>query len=233
MSIYKIAEAIEKFAPKDTAEDWDNTGVIIDSCTPNSSLKKVLVCIDFTDAVLEECIENNVKYVISYHPVIFHSMKKITDKKYVKCIQNQISVYSPHTQLDPLMNQYILEMIGQEPRCFEEIVLDMKKLFKLEQVRVVRSSSNRKYTNKGDILVGVGAAFRNVTHTNCLLITGEMSHHDMLACKKLLTDVILLEHSNSERIFLPKLIERLKVDESMKGFDFIQSKSDVDPVEIV
>lgn len=232
MSIQKIAECVEKFAPKTQAQSWDNTGILIDSNTPSTSPRKVLLTIDFTLSVLEECIRNEVKYVLSYHPIIFHGLKQLTNPVLIGCIQNQISVYSPHTQLDPLMNSYIQKILGSNPGTFEDIVGKVKKLSGLDNFRVVRSNDkSKRYKNDGDIIVGVGATFRNVETSNCMIITGEMSHHDLLKCKASSVEVIMMEHSNSERPFLPEFKRLLEEDESLKDFDFFISKADQDPVE--
>lgn len=233
MSIFKISKCVEKIGSEASVQSWDNTGILINSNTPKNSDKKVLLCIDFTPSVLKECIENNIKYVVSYHPCIFHPIKKLTDDLYISCIQNFISIFSPHTMLDDFMNDYILKLLGPNPGTLDEIVVKTKKMFGLDFVRVVKSQRNQPYLNNGDIFVGVGAAFRNVKHENCLLITGEMSHHDLLKCKFTKTDVIMLEHSNSERIILPEIKRILENDSEISDYEIIISQNDTDPVEIV
>jgi len=232
MSIQQIASSVEKFAPRELAESWDNTGILVDSNTPDTSEKKILLTIDFTLAVLDECIKSGIKYVVSYHPVIFQGLKRLNSQLLTLCIQNQISVYSPHTQLDPLMNSYILKMIGPDPGSFDDIASKIKKLSGLSHFRIIRGCKDaRQYKNDGDIVVGVGAAFRNVGMSNCMLITGEMSHHDSLKCKFSGVDVIMMEHSNSERVFMSELKRLIEADEDMSGFSVFISETDCDPVE--
>lgn len=232
MSIHRIAECIDRIAPKELAQNWDNTGILIDSMTPESSPKQILLTIDFTESVLDECIRSGIKYVVSYHPVIFSGLKKIDSRLITQSIQNGISIYSPHTQLDNLMNEYWIKLIGPSPGNFDAILKRVKEITGLNHLRVVRSLKPiEDYKNDGDILAGVGATFRNVSVTNCLLITGEMSHHDMLKCKYTGVDVIMLEHSNSERVFLKEL--KSMIETEMKGYEIILSESDVDPVVIL
>ncbi|ELA41201.1 uncharacterized protein VICG_01800 [Vittaforma corneae ATCC 50505] len=118
------------------------------------------------------------------------------------------------------------------PGTFENILQKIKEVSGLKHLRVVKSSST-SYRNDGDIIVGVGAAFRNVDLHDCMLITGEMSHHDLLKCKFSGVDVIMMEHSNSERIFLGELKRQLECDDEMDEFDVIISENDSDPVSIV
>lgn len=237
-----IKKCIEKFAPKDLAEDWDNTGILVD-CSfgmQDSRLNnKILLTIDLTEAVVDESIQKQIYSIVCYHPVIFHPMKSITSKTLIKCIQNGISVYSPHTQMDPLMNKFIMDKIGQNSISMQSIVKMLKDLSGLKTIRIVRgiesskSSINEVYYSPENIKVGVGAAFRSVKFSNCLVITGEMSHHDMLQCKCNNVDVILMEHSNSERIFLGNLKSLMQSDQELENFEIFLSQKDCDPVEFI
>ncbi len=61
--------------------------------------------------------------------------------------------------------------------------------------------------------VGVCAGAGGSVLANCqadLLLTGEMRHHDVLARVETGTSVILTEHTNSERGYLPRLKARLE-----------------------
>jgi putative NIF3 family GTP cyclohydrolase 1 type 2 len=81
--------------------------------------------------------------------------------------------------------------------------------------------------------MGAGAAFRNPQFSNCLLLTGEMTHHDLLKCKNRNVDVIMLEHSNSKRFYLTQLKELLETDTEMSEYKIYISKEDKDPVEFI
>ena len=231
MSIHALKDAVESFAPAGHAESWDNTGVLIDSGVSYEA-PRVLITIDLTVHVLEECLRLKCNYILAYHPVIFHPIKAITDPVYVACIRNGISVYSPHTQLDPLMSDYIRGLLG-ESASFRKAVEVLKGATKLRTIRGVSPREDREYKTDGDMLIGVGAAFRGCTASEKLVITGEMAHHDLLACKRNGSVVILLEHSNSERIFLGTLKKRLEEDENMKNYVFLLSEADCDPVEFL
>lgn len=64
-----------------------------------------------------------------------------------------------------------------------------------------------------------------------LFITGELRHHDALAARRAGMAVLCTLHTNSERIALTRLAGRLK--EKFAGVEFILSRSDRDPFEIV
>ena len=79
-----------------------------------------LLCLDVTEAILDEAIALGYNLVISHHPLIFKGYKSITGKDYVercmlKAIKNDIVIYSAHTNLDNArggVNYKIAEKIG-------------------------------------------------------------------------------------------------------------------------
>ena len=79
-----------------------------------------MLCLDVTEAVLDEAIALGYNVVISHHPLIFKGYKSITGRDYVercilKAIKNDIVVYAAHTNLDNApggVNFKIAEKIG-------------------------------------------------------------------------------------------------------------------------
>lgn len=102
-----IINLIETIAPKKLAENWDNVGLLVGS--GSQEIKKIMVCLDVTDWVVEEAIEKKVDLIVAHHPIIFSGLKKVnTDsvlgRKIIKLIQNNISVYCAHTNYDITQN---------------------------------------------------------------------------------------------------------------------------------
>ena len=104
MKVSEITEIINKWMPISIAEDFDNVGLLI-GC-PDSIVKNILVTLDTTLKVIDEAIDNNCNLIISYHPIIFNDLKKVTSdsgyvqKSVIKAVKNNISVYAIHTSLD-------------------------------------------------------------------------------------------------------------------------------------
>lgn len=64
-------------------------------------------------------------------------------------------------------------------------------------------------------------------------VTGEMSHHEVLAAAAAGVSVILTQHSRCERGFLPVVIERLRArlgPDDVSGFSFALAPLDADPL---
>lgn len=81
------------------------------------------------------------------------------------------------------------------------------------------------------VCAGSGASVLNGVKAD-LYITGEMSHHEVLDVVAKGTNVILSDHSNSERGFLAVFRERLAV-RLPDSITVVVSKADRDPLEVV
>lgn len=99
-----IMNFMEQIAPKNLAENWDNVGLMIGN--ENQEVKKVLVALDCTAEVIDEAIEIGANMIVTHHPfILFQKMKSITKNnpfgnKIYDLIQNNICVFSAHTNLD-------------------------------------------------------------------------------------------------------------------------------------
>uniref|UniRef100_A0A069DRD8 NIF3-like protein 1 n=1 Tax=Panstrongylus megistus TaxID=65343 RepID=A0A069DRD8_9HEMI len=99
-----VVEVLEQFADPRLAAKWDNVGLLIEPAT-STLVKNIMLTNDLTERVLEEAVEKKINLIISYHPPIFVSLKRITQQSWkerivAKCLENRIAVYSPHTSWD-------------------------------------------------------------------------------------------------------------------------------------
>ncbi len=106
MKIKELTKEIESLAPLQYAEDFDNVGLLVGD--PEQEVSGVLISHDTTEEVIDEAIRKKANFILSFHPIIFKGLKKITGKTYVervvmKAIQHNIAIYAVHTALD---NQY-------------------------------------------------------------------------------------------------------------------------------
>lgn len=107
MRLDELLKHIETIAPRDLAEDWDNSGVQI-NCG-DKEIRKVLTCLDVSWEVVSEAHALGADLIVSHHPLIFEPMKSIDDqnpnhKKIIALIQAGISVYSAHMTYDKSAN---------------------------------------------------------------------------------------------------------------------------------
>ena len=78
LKIKDIISEIERFAPLEHQEEYDNAGLIIGD--KNNECTSVLLTIDTTEEVVEEAQKLGANLIISHHPVVFSGLKKITGK---------------------------------------------------------------------------------------------------------------------------------------------------------
>jgi len=118
MQIKEVINFLEELSPTYYAESYDNVGLLVGD--PNSNLKGILITHDTLPETVDEAIKKGLNMIVSFHPIIFSGLKKITGKSYVektviKAIKNDISIYAIHTALDVSwqgVNDIVLKKLG-------------------------------------------------------------------------------------------------------------------------
>ena len=117
MKIKDIAEKIEEIIPLKLAQDWDNVGLLIGDS--KKDVKNILLTIDITRDVITEAKKLKTDLIISYHPIIWDGLKKITTEGptgvVYDLIRSGISVFAIHTALDSAVggvNDGLAEIVG-------------------------------------------------------------------------------------------------------------------------
>ncbi|VDO06131.1 unnamed protein product [Rodentolepis nana] len=119
MEFAKFVKRLDHIFKISLAESWDNVGLLIQ---PSSAtiIKRIFLTNDLTEPVLNEAISNGADFIIAYHPPIFRPFKRLNqnsakERIVLKCIENKIAVYSPHTALDAVsggLNDWLLSPFG-------------------------------------------------------------------------------------------------------------------------
>lgn len=136
MIVQDVINYLEELAPLNYAEDFDNVGLLVGD--KSASVTGVLVTLDTLEEVVDEAIQNNCNLIVTFHPIIFKGLKKITGKNYVervvlKAIKKDIAIYAIHTALDNAftgVNHQICEQLGlinrnvllPQPRTIKKLV---------------------------------------------------------------------------------------------------------------
>lgn len=118
MKIAEVTRLIEDFAPLCTQESWDNAGLQVGN--PQMEATGALLCLDVTEAVLEEAVARGLNLIISHHPLLFKGLKSIIGRSSIerivmKAIKHDIAIYSAHTNMDSAwggVSHKIAEKIG-------------------------------------------------------------------------------------------------------------------------
>lgn len=118
MIVQDVINHLHDLAPLAYAEDFDNVGLLVGD--KNQSVSGILVTLDTLETVVDEAIDQNCNLIVSFHPIIFKGLKKLTGKTYVervviKAIQHKIAIFSIHTALDNAIegvNNIICNQLG-------------------------------------------------------------------------------------------------------------------------
>lgn len=119
----------------------------------------------------------------------------------------------------------------QETMHLDEIIPLLKQHLRLAHLRVSCASVHR-HGAISSVALCAGSGGPVVTSCEAdLYLTGEMRHHDVLASKAKGTSVILTDHTNTERGYLPLLEEQIR--RRCSDLDVRVSARDHDPLSIV
>ncbi|WP_185862276.1 Nif3-like dinuclear metal center hexameric protein [Blattabacterium cuenoti] len=98
-----IADKLENLAPIEYADSYDNVGLIVGFL--HQKVKNILITLDLTEEVFYESINKKCNLIVSFHPIIYKSIKNITGKTFseriiISALKHDISIYVIHTNLD-------------------------------------------------------------------------------------------------------------------------------------
>jgi dinuclear metal center YbgI/SA1388 family protein len=118
-TVKDLTRALEMIAPLSLAESWDNVGLLFGDET--REVKRVRLCIDYTQSVAKECRRDGVDFVVAYHPAIFSGLKRLPGQSLIfQAIRDGLALYSPHTALDVAeggTNDVLADALGMKDRA--------------------------------------------------------------------------------------------------------------------
>eukprot|EP00116_Pleurobrachia_bachei_P005453 sb/3465715/ len=272
MKLRTLVTKLESFAPTKHAESWDNVGLLLESSS-SPAVKKVLTTIDLTEPVLIEAKSKQCSMILSYHPPIFSSFKRLTQDNaksriIINCVVSGISIYSPHTAWDARnngVNDWIVNCLSFKRKvpitpaqidgapsttCGMGRIVTLKSPLSLTKacetfkqhlgVSTLRlghadplqwvkrhKDSGQDYDVIRTVAVCAGSGGSLLKGVDAdLYVTGEMSHHEVLAVIAEGRNVLLSEHTHTERGYLKYVVEEL-TKHVAEDVEFIVSESDM------
>ena len=234
VKLKEITDYIEELFPKEYAEDFDNIGLLLGRS--DKEVKKVLLCLDANKNVVREAIKIGAELIITHHPVIFNPVKSITDNSdegemLLLAIENGISIYSAHTNLDsapsgltdevcaalsltPVSNlEGVLGRLCKAPKntTAKSLCEKIKKEF---QIKKLYSTFSKDKDIKTVAVCNGSGSGELCTIAKTLgadvYISGDLKHHEMCAFKiSDSIDFIEIRHFDSEKIVTNLLFKRL------------------------
>ncbi|MDA1027235.1 MAG: Nif3-like dinuclear metal center hexameric protein, partial [Planctomycetota bacterium] len=138
--IAALTAIMQRIAPVQLAEDWDNVGLLVGST--GDLARRVLLCIDLTEAVLDEAVRKKIDAIVAYHPPIFSPRKTITNadaggRILLRAIASGIAIHSPHTAADAApngVNDWLADGVGDGER---RALIPAEELPASEKIKII------------------------------------------------------------------------------------------------
>ncbi len=102
-TIRDIAAFLEDWAPRASAQPYDNVGLQVGD--PTVAVRRALLALDMTPQVLDEAASAAAELIITHHPLIFRPLRSVTPTSFssnlaYRLAASGIALYSIHTNLD-------------------------------------------------------------------------------------------------------------------------------------
>lgn len=227
MIVKDIYDYLNEIAPFDTAEEWDNCGLLIGSY--KREVKKIYIALDVTSSVIEEAISFGADLVITHHPLIFAPVSKVlSDSLVYKAVASGMSFIASHTCLDKAdggVNHCLAEVVGIknlktsdnddflkygeiEPCSAEELARKIKSALG----GMVSFTDSGKTIKTVALCSGAGgdlvAEAKNMGAD--AFLTGEAKHHEYLYSSDFGISLFVAGHFETENIVCEYLYNSLK-----------------------
>lgn len=103
MKVADVCRLLEEYAPLNCQESYDNSGLQLGN--PTDEVSGLLLCLDVSEAVVDEALETGCSMIVSHHPLLFKGLKHITpstevERCVIKALKHDLAIYSCHTNLD-------------------------------------------------------------------------------------------------------------------------------------
>lgn len=257
----QVLQTLELLAPLRLAEPWDNVGLLVDPDGRDEFEKAFVTIDLTETTLSEALGWQADLIVAYHPPLFSGLKRlrfdAPTERIAVRCLCAGLTVYSPHTALDAVprgMTDWLAETLGSgettpivphepgssagagrvvrldAPIPVEQAIVMIKAHLGLPHVRLSRAPGDSLIRSLAVCPGAGGSVLERVEHVD-LLLTGEMRHHDVLARRSRGTHVVLTDHTNTERAYLPRFAEALARDCS--GLSVLVSSSDADPLAVV
>lgn len=259
-TVLEICSYLEKFAPTNLAESWDNVGLLLGR--RGRPTQRLMTCLTLTAPVSAEAVEKQVQMIVTHHPILFRATKRITDANeegriLLQLAEAGIAVYSPHTAFDSAtrgINQQLAENLGlqqiqplrlvsedensgagrfgvlEKPLNRPEFLQKVAMTVKTRSLEVCWHENQP--VKRVAVACGAAAEFlEDAVRAGCdTFLTGEARFHSVLEAQSRGINLVLTGHFASERPAIAQLAE--EIARQFPEIECFPSDSDRDPLTL-
>jgi len=129
LTTLEFAQMMEEIAPLQAACEWDNSGLVLDL---GIAVKKILVCLDVTNAVIDEAAAGGFDTIVSHHPPVFAPARQFsiadpTGRRLIRSIQCGLNLYAAHTSYDAAPDSGMSMVLGRQIGLYDLSPLQIEK----------------------------------------------------------------------------------------------------------
>lgn len=223
MKILDILAILDKIAPFEDAEDWDNCGLLVGRS--KADITNIYLSLEATLENIESMEENSA--LIVHHPLIFKPLRELDFEQYPSniielLIKKNISLIAVHTNFDKhILNAYVAKKAGFNVKssdiCLEfDVDLHREELLKMLStnlnLKTIKLSNIPNQIKKVAFVCGSGKSFLSKVSAD-VLITGDVDYHAAMIATSQNMGIVDIGHFELECYFGEALAEKLKIEE--------------------
>ena len=243
-TVNELYEAMQRIAPLELAESWDNPGLLVDCGRP---VDRVLVTLDITPEVVQEAAAKGCGLIVAHHPVIFSPLKRLEPRDVpFQLVQNGISAICMHTNLDAApggVNDTLCDILGIAAEGRESFAEGCGRIGTtmpttveaLAKFCAATLHSGVKYVNGqkpvtclAEVSGGGGSYLEEAIARGAdCLVTGEAAHHIALLAKQKGIGLVVAGHWGTEHAIADVLAVQL--EKQFPALTVAHAEADADP----
>ena len=196
MTVEDIYHFLNEKAPFSTAEEWDNTGLLVGD--PQREVARVLTVLDITPNAVETAQRLGAQLIVSHHPVIFSPLRRLESSSIPYALaQADIAAVCAHTNLDRAaggVNDTLASLLGlrsvqpmADGLCRMGVLpepLTPEAFARHTGLRLdtaVRLAAGSRPVSRVALCSGSGGEFLSLCAGEAdAFVTGEIKHHEWL-----------------------------------------------------
>ena len=232
-TVQQLYEAMQRIAPLELAEHWDNPGLLVDCA---GEVTRVLVTLDITPEVVAEAAAKHCEAIVAHHPVIFDPLKKLGPQDVpFQLVRAGVSAICMHTNLDAAaggVNEVLAGIFGmQDPEPFAEGCGRVGSIEPITVPQLARKAQQELAArcNAPDAGPAVQVKFADTGKPvrRLAIISGEANHHHACDAKRLGLSLIAAGHYATEFPVTAAVAEKLRA--ALPGVEVLVSTANKDP----
>jgi GTP cyclohydrolase I len=233
MQLKEVMRVLDTIAPFDTAEDWDNVGLMVGD--PEREIGSIMVALDPSIEAIKAAMSSRFDLILTHHPLMIQPIKCLdlregVAKKIAMLVESGINLVSMHTNLDKAkggvadeLAEYLglkdIRSSGALRIGLIENNLPLQAWLKTLPIKNARVIDVGKDVCRVGACPGSGMDFWQMAYQEgCdTIVTGDVKYHAAIDALEAGLNVVDLGHFCSEEIVIRPLAGKLK--QKLNGID--------------